>query len=273
LTSRAPGALAEQGAEARLFFTPDGTQLFGSCRDDDGYRWRIIPATNAATPPRLERLPLHKPQGFSSLCLSSNLVVLTSSNGSQLLAPKDIETGTDRWVRTYAGISRASSDGRWLGIYPSYAWALYVYSLPGLERVAKLTHPAPISGFQFIPQTHEVAIYSSRGGLEFWSTATWERTHSLTNFRGVIAAPDRRGWWLTKDTRTSGLYDATTLQPLLLLPSGTLPLAVSPDGRQLAVSVDARHLQLWDLVELRKRFRELGVDWSNEQSQTRTARR
>jgi len=41
-----------------------------------------------------------------------------------------------------------------------------------------------------------------------------------------------------------------------------LPLAISPDGRRLAVSVDARRLQLWDLTEAQNQLRELGMDWN-----------
>jgi hypothetical protein len=99
-------------------------------------------------------------------------------------------------------------------------------------------------------------------GVELWSTDTWERTRALTNFtRPFLYAPDGRGLWLTKDLREAGLYDARTLGPRLLLPPGMLPLAVSADGRYLAVSVEAQRLQVWDLAELRKQFRELGLDW------------
>ena len=40
------------------------------------------------------------------------------------------------------------------------------------------------------------------------------------------------------------------------------PLALSPDGLRLAVSVDAQRLQVWDLAELHAHFRELGLDWA-----------
>ena len=52
-----------------------------------------------------------------------------------------------------------------------------------------------------------------------------------------------------------------TIEPLLLLPKGMLPLALSPDGRHLAVSVDARRLQVWDLSEIRKKLHTFGLDW------------
>ena len=45
------------------------------------------------------------------------------------------------------------------------------------------------------------------------------------------------------------------------LPLGTYPLAVSPDGQHLAVSVDLRRLQVWDLKEARAQLAQLGLDW------------
>ena len=83
----------------------------------------------------------------------------------------------------------------------------------------------------------------------------------LTNFGRLLYTPDTRALWLTKDQRTAGLYEAHTAQPLLPLPPNTLPLALSPDGRQLAVSVDARRVQVWDLAEVRQELRKLGLDW------------
>ena len=133
--------------------------------------------------------------------------------------------------------------------------------MPGLERVAKLTHPAMFGDFQFSPSGNEVAIASSRAGVEFWSTTDWERTRLLTNFNRVRYTPDARGLWLSKDVRNAGLYDARTLEPLLSLATGMLPLALSSDGNDLAVSIDERRLQLWDLAALREQLRELGLDW------------
>jgi hypothetical protein len=228
---------------------------------NDGFRWRIIPATFAGGIPRLERLPLHKPAGFSFLSLSSNSVVLTSTNGTQVLAPEEVEAGKEVWLPTYAGLNRASPDGRWIGVLRRSSSSLYVHRLPSLERVAKLTHLANIYDFQFSPLADEVALFSSRG-VELWSTESWERTRLLTNFtRPFLYAPDARSLWLTRHPSTAGLYDARTIEPLLLLPTGMLPLAVSADGRYLAVSVDAQRLQVWDLPQLQLQLRKMGLDW------------
>jgi len=56
------------------------------------------------------------------------------------------------------------------------------------------------------------------------------------------------------------------MEPLLLLPADMVPLAVSPDGNRIAVSVEGRRLQVWDMMELRRQFRELGMDWAEAES-------
>ena len=149
---------------------------------------------------------------------------------------------------------------------------LYVYRLPGFERVAKLTNEARISLFEFSPRSDEVAV-SSRGGVEFWSTTTWQRTRHLTNFTGILYSPDARTAWLYTKIRAAGLHGARTAEPLLPLPTGTVPLALSPDGRHLAVSVDARRVQVWDLAEIRSQLRAIGLDWVNDRSDAQTVAR
>jgi WD40 repeat protein len=264
LASSGPAGELEEAHDAHLFFMPDGLELFASrnsAQGNDGFRWRLKPAAHPDAPPRLEQLPIHRPDDFTFLCLRSNSVVLTGERGSHILASEELESGNDHWARTSPGISGVSPDGRWLGIYRSFSRSLYVYRLPGLERVAKLIHLANIADFRFSPLGDAVAIASSKG-VELWSTQSWERTRTLTNFMRILYTPDAKAFWLTRDMRTAGLYDARTVEPLLLLPTGMLPLALSPDGQRLAVSVEARRLQVWNLAELRSRLRELGLDWA-----------
>jgi WD40 repeat protein len=108
---------------------------------------------------------------------------------------------------------------------------------------------------------NELAI-NSPAGVRIWNTETWQLARDLTNFIGCLFMPDGQTFWLTSDFRTAGLYNYRTLELLLPLPTGTLPLAVSRDGRYLAASLDARHLQVWDLADVRERLRQLGLDWT-----------
>jgi WD40 repeat protein len=129
-----------------------------------------------------------------------------------------------------------------------------------LERITKLPHPASIGDFRFSPLGDELAV-ASRSRLEFWSTRTWQKTRTLTNFSRILYSPDAQTVWLNKDLRTAGLYEARTFKPLLMLPTGMLPLALSPDGNQVVVTVDTRRLQLWDLKALRAEMGKLALNW------------
>jgi WD40 repeat protein/predicted Ser/Thr protein kinase len=252
-----PGAFEPSSDQTRLFFTPDSSELFASGKDEC-FRLQIVPATNAACPPRLHPMQLSKPEDFDSLCLSSNLVVWTSAKGSRVgVWAADSRSS---WLPTAHGVNGGSSDGRWLGIHVPFESVLYVYRLPGLERVATLVHPAKIANFKFSWTADEIATTSARG-VEFWSTRTWQPMRTLTNFMNVLFTPDQDEIWLTKDFRNAGLYDARTLRLLLPLPNGMLPLAISPDGRMLAVTIEGRRLQVWDLAEVRRGLRQWGMDW------------
>jgi WD40 repeat protein len=256
-----PGALLSKPADTRVSFAANG-ELFTS-RLGDCSRWQVTPGTNGSAPV-LRRLQLARPAGISSICLVTNGVVFTSARGSKVITFDQLTTDSGGWKSTSEGWNGASPDGRWLAMYRPYASHLYVYRLPGFERVAKLTNTVRISQFEFSPFGGEVAV-ANRGGIEFWSTATWQRTRHLTNFGGILYTPDARTLWLSTRRGTAGLHDAHTVDPLLPLPPNTLPLALSPDGRHLAVSVDARRVQVWDLAEVRLRLRELGLDWAEKE--------
>jgi WD40 repeat protein len=262
LATNAPGALTDLNATARLFFTPDSSELIGSSRMGQWMRWRLRPGSGSGTfhtAPKIEPVALLNPAGFNSVCAVSNLIVWTCSKGSRLDAC-DRPDGAANWTQTAGGLNGISPDGRWLGVYRSFDTQLSIYRLPTLEPVATLTNRGSIYNFAFSPDGDEVAV-GSRGQVVFWSTSTWRQTREMPELMDVLYTPDARTLWLTKDYRTAGLYDAATLELILPLPTGMLPLALSPDGRQLAVSVDLRKLQVWDLGEVRRQLARLNLDW------------
>jgi hypothetical protein len=210
--------------------------------------------------PRLERLELAYPKGFDALALVPSGAVLTCKRGSRLVPYDCLADPNDRLAPTASGLTHASPDGRWLGIQPAFGPCVEIYELPGLGHIATLTNQAAVAHFQFSPLSDQVAI-GSRAGVEIWSTTNWQRLRQITNFTELVYSPDPATLWLATGMRFAGLYGAHTTEAILPLPTGTIPLAVSPDRRHLAVSVDARRVQLWDLAELRGRLRDLGLDW------------
>jgi WD40 repeat protein len=268
LSGSGAGAVDNEAYDTDFSFTPDGRELFGSRNESAPacFRWRLTPGTNAADPPILTRLPLRSPKGLTSLSLISSSVVMTSSEGSQILTPGETEPDGQRWTRTSPGINGVSPDGRWLGIRRYNESSLSVYRLPDFKKVATLTHPITFGDFRFSPRGDEVAIESHRPEnlVTLWNTRTWEQTRVLTNVSRVLYTPNASTIWLTEGWRKGGLYDARTLEPMLLLPLDMFPLALSPDGERVAVSVDAQRLQLWDLAALRLHLRALRLDWNRE---------
>jgi WD40 repeat protein len=260
LAGDGPGALLSEGAKSRVFFS--AADEFCT---DYGLLQQVAPGTNASAPPMLRDLewPVAEPVAATA-CAAYNVIALTSPTGSCVIPIENPASRSNRWVPTSSGFNGISPDGRWLAIFTPYAPVLHVYRVPGLEAVAHLTNELGIRNFDFSPQGDQVAV-STRDTVEIWSTATWQRTSKLTNFQAFLFAPEGRGWWLTSDFRSAGLYDSRTKEPLLYLPPGMLPLAVSQDGRFLAASVDARRLQVWDLVEVRRQFKDLGVDWERNE--------
>jgi WD40 repeat protein len=258
LSRGGPAALTESMSDARMFFSPDG-ELFAST-DEGCFHWRVKPSRDSVGRPELEPLALTKPEGFSSLCVASNELVMTGARGSFSIRKQSAGAEQSTWLPTSAGVSRASADGRWVGIYPPFNRCLRIYQMPGLSEVASLTNRASVASFDFSPNGNELAV-STFKGVELWNTATWQRTGVLTNFVSLLYAPDGKGLWLARDSRTAGLYDAQTLQLLLPLPVGTLPLAASRNGRYLAACVDGRRLQVWDLFEVQGHLKDLGLPW------------
>lgn len=247
----------------RLFWNNESTELFGS--GGEAHRWRVTASEDPDTPPRLELLPFPLPSGFNSFSVASNRLIWTVAKGSSLATLDDLLPTDGGWEKTPRGINGQSPDGRWLAVYVPNSPHLHLYEMPAIKLATIITNLPRISGFSFAPSSRELAV-ASRGHTEFFRTGTWEHLRSVTNviglqYIGCVFQKDERAQWLARHLRSAGLYDARTFELLLPLPAGHLPLALSADGRRLAVSVEAKQLQVWDIAGARERLRELGLDW------------
>lgn len=262
LQSSGPAAVIDddraKGAQPAL--SEDGQQLFiGS--DNECSIWSVSSGRSAWDAPRLIADP-ETFKAFGSFTVISNQVILTYSGGSQVLRRADKSSASAKGD-TGSGIGAASPDGNWLGIYQPFSPYLKIFEMPGFRQVTILTNQANILDFSFSPESDQVAVCSG-DHIQLFSTTTWQPVRQLPGFMGLIFVPGSHSYWLTKDYRNGGLYDARTLDILLPLPPDTLPLALSRDGTKLVVSVESSRLQVWDLPLLHESFRELGVDWPAE---------
>jgi serine/threonine protein kinase/WD40 repeat protein len=251
------------------FFSPDSAELWFAVPNEiseRGYlgRWRLGPGANSAEAPRVEPLPVQFPEGFKHAAVVSNELIMTSAEGVRFVALTNLASGEGRVVPVPAGAGHVSPDGRWLAMVYDWSMVVGVYRLPGMEEVARLRTSHYVGSVTFSPAGDEMLVLN-RSGAEWFDTATWRPTRRVpgTPVSGAYAiyTPDGRGIWMVTHFRNAALLDRRTLEPLLPLPNDVLPLAISPDGRQLAVSVEGRRSQLWDMAALREELAKLGLDW------------
>jgi len=271
LSGAAPAALVPTPAPPKttVFFSPGSRELFVAVPEEmpqQGHlsRWRLSPATRANAPPQLERLPVESPNGLTRAATAANELVMTSAEGVRFVALTNLGSGEGRITNVPTGPCFVSSDARWLAMTYGYSPVVAVYRLPAMEEVARLRTSNLVGSVTFSPASDEMLVLN-RSGVEWFDTATWQCTRRQPGrpVSGSYAfyTPDGSGIWMVTHFRNAALLDRRTLEPLLPLPSNVLPLALSPNGRQLAVSVESRHVQLWDMPALREELTKLGLNW------------
>jgi WD40 repeat protein len=251
------------------FFSADSSELFavsGLLGEARLRAWRIAPAAAASDAPRLTSLPVAVPSRLNWAAQAGKDLVLTSEEGVRLIASTNLTSSDYRVVKIPPGVGTVSPDGRWLAVTYSFSPSVTVYRLPEVEQVARLAASNLVAGLWFAPAGDELTLIH-RSGVEQWDTATWRLKQQQPCFpvsdSYILYTPDGSGVWRVTNFRDTALYDRSTLEPVLPSPANVVPLALSSDGRQLAVSVDDQRFQVWDLPKLRAHFRELGLDWEN----------
>ena len=244
------------------FFTPDNSRLFVYWNDGIAC-WDLIPGISDGRPVQLGPRPVNKTRRLFSAFVCSDDVVLTGAGGVDFL-PLANTAGTSRFFSTPNGLGCVSSDHRYVALrYPSRLW-VRIFRAPDMTQMRKIDTGSEVVNFAFTPRGDQLAV-ATRTGVDFYDSIAWQRTRSvpmrMDTYAKLIFAPDGETVWICNDARSAALYRVRDLKILLPLPVDTLPLAISPDARYLAVSVESRRLQLWDLEEVRKELRDLGLDW------------
>ena len=268
LASHGPASIVPVPPRTMAFFSPDSAKLFAvqEGHSQGGYLgcWRLIAGTNASARARIEPLSIQFPKGLTHAGFASQELIMTSPEGVRFVALTNLGSGEGRTVRVPPGIGYVSPDGRWLAMLYDYSAEVRVYRLPAVEQVARL-QTSNLVGFVTFSPTGDEMLVLNRSGTEWIDTTTWQCTRRQPGapVSGSYAfyTPDGRGIWMVTHFRNAALLDRRTLEPLLPLPNDVLPLALSPDGRQLAVSVEGRRVQLWDVNALREELAKLGLDW------------
>jgi serine/threonine protein kinase/WD40 repeat protein len=246
------------------FFTTDNSKLFVYWADGIAC-WDLIPGIGDGRPAQFEPCPVNKnkTRRLYSAFVCSNDVVLTGAGGVDFLALTNT-AGTSRFFSTQTGFGCVSSDHRYVALRKPSWRMCWVFRASDMTLVQTIDGDSEVFNFAFTPRGNELAV-ATRAGVDFYDSTAWNRTRSLPmrmdTYANVIFAPDGETVWISSDARSAALYRLRDLKILLPLPVDTLPLAISPDARYLAVSVESRRLQLWDLQEVMKQLRDLGLDW------------
>jgi WD40 repeat protein len=255
--------------KATAFFSPDSQELFVAVPEEYSQRaflgrWQLTHGAEANLTPQLDSLPVEFPRGMAKALISSNELIMTSPAGVRFVALTNLPSDEGRVIEAPVGMPYVSPDGRWLAMTYGYSPMVGVYQLPAMEEVARLQTSNLVGSISFSPTSDEMLVLN-RGGVEWFDTATWQCTRRQpgTPVSGAYAfyTPDGKGIWMVTHFRNAALLDRRTLEPILPLPNDVLPLAVSPDGHQLAVSIESRRVQLWNMESLRKELANLGLDW------------
>jgi WD40 repeat protein len=250
------------------FFSPDGSRLFvvgGPIENAHLQGWKLGPCTNNAGPPQLTPLVIQAPPRLNHAVLAGDELLLTSAEGIRVVNLTNLGSGMGQVKKIPSGKGVVSCDGRWLAVTYSYSPLVTIYRIPAFERVAQLQSSNLVSDVFFSPSADELTVIH-KNGVELWDTDTWHlRRHepgSPDANSYILYAPDGKGLWRVTNFHDAAFHERRTLARILPLPANVLPLALSRDGRQLAVSVDEQRVQFWDLANLRAQFRELALDWT-----------
>ncbi len=268
LEADSPPALVPASSRRWVFFSGDSRELFAVERDEGGRtqlgRWRLQPGVEVATPPRLVPLPVPALPGLTRGTVLGDQLCLTGTNGVHFLARSNLDSGPVQTVRVPAGWGYFSPDGRWMAMRHDFSKEVRVYRMPAVEEVARVQLSNFVMFIAFPTDGGEMLVIH-RSGIDWFDTATWKPTRrqpgSPVAGSFALYTPDGLGIWTVTHYRNGVLLDRRTLEPILPLPNDMLPLALSPDGQQLAVSIDGRRVQVWNLEKLRHELAKLRLDW------------
>jgi WD40 repeat protein len=264
LSADAPPAMATNLFNpATPMFGPDGSELVFFWREGI-VRWRIAAGAEVDAAPQVTALPIHQPGRLYYGGFSRDTVVLGTLQGPVLLQGAALATGPGELMPIANTKARISPNGSWLAFQNRFPPGYQFYGMHPWRELRFEKFDSEVLSEAFTARDDELAV-ATYTSVTFLDTNRWKPQRrfnvALDRNAQIVFMPDGKAFWLAYDARTAALHDSRTFETLLPLPAGTLPLAVSPDGRHLAVGVEARRVQVWDLAEVRKAFRELGLSW------------
>lgn len=168
-----------------------------------------------------------------------------------------------------------SPDGRWLALGTFHGVGLDVRDLSSTSRPpARILAPGN-GNARFSPDGRWLA-WAGTSASKVFETGTWKEILSFPTERNG-SLPGLAAWSsggrmlaITRQGNEVVLLDSRDWSRLATLRIGFQPavqtLTFSPDGRKLGLVHNADEAEIWDLLLLKARLRELGIDWNLPES-------
>jgi WD40 repeat protein len=179
-------------------------------------------------------------------------------------------------IQGHHGLERValSPDGRWLATGTWKGTGVKIWD----TRTAKLERTLSVEGSADVTFSPDGTRLVTGSGKEycFWDVETWSKRLSLDRQHAggmpgkFVFSPSARLAALTRTRDLVELVDPVTGRGVarLELPDSrqVAGLGFSPDGGLLAVTYRTNSIRIWDLKDLRRRLKNLDLDWDEPSS-------
>jgi WD40 repeat protein len=269
------------GRTDTVLFHPDGTQLL-SYGEQGLHSWTLVPDHDppvSSESPRLLEGPTNPVRRTHICCWGpgGRSLALITNKWRSLIELRPFETSGPSLVLksppARVGSIAMSPDGRWLSAGANEPYGIQVWDTATGKKVKDFRgrkRGAGVAGVSFSPDSRQL-VEGGRREYRIWQTGSWApglvipREH-LETTPGVMAfSRDGTILALAWSRHLLRLVDPASGQELATLtapdPQPISHIGFSPDDGQLAVTTENQLIHLWDLRQLRRGLRALGLDW------------
>ena len=237
--------------------------------------WPLTPGEVNSTEPSLGVGPARKlgveasrsPE-WASIDAAARYVAI-ADRGAATVRVYDLDEGEITMHRPFANPSSIaiSPNGKWVacGTWRAQRETVRVWKVETQEMVSEMTCP-PGAIVAFSSDSSKLIFNSGDLSYGVWETESWKPDAHLSREGpgGIGIAFSKNGGFLALglSAQRARLADVQTQQPLANLLSGR-PLMLSDSGDWLLTHRPDQSLELWDLARIRRRLRELKLDWNS----------
>jgi WD40 repeat protein len=256
----------------KVRFTASGKDLF-TVNFSVIRQWRLNHPPAGTGPIRTTLVRELHPSAYSFFLIESGRTMAVTTLGDRVLVfPLDKASEVVGLDHPGASVVVLSEDGRWAATakegLPNAVVKLWD------AKQGRFLRDLPMASIMvtlaFSPDSGLLGLGNGRE-YRFLKTGSWEPglvipMERRTNLFGPIAfAPDGTHFAIAMNNRTIRLLDARRGQELATLDNGNPAIVhtmeFSRDGRRLAVARWGHSVQVWDLLKIRRRLDDMGLDW------------